>query len=281
MVPVAELTRIKVLLAPYAYLPMSLPPRYIYIDWKHGDLTPTVAGQLLTIDFAAPGGGQIIWSSSRVCDSQGKIGPSASGYPGYGYGMVASRSAVIEGRRVYFSQGNHGSNAWTCARLRTVNGRDYVAVGIWESNDITPIQAMRLVAQAVPAGGNAVIDNANQRLEDALAPLALYFQALSRKDFAGMWQQFTPALQRQISIAHLRATEATTHDFDLAFRQLAFSDPNTLVVLATFDSTQGAAYGPNGDTRDHWTLDYTLRYVSGRWLIDGVSAHNGSTHTRD
>ena len=94
---------------------------------------------------------QIVWTSSRACDTQGRIGPSATGYPGYGYGMTVNRSGVIAGRVVYFSQGNHGSSAWTCVPVEIANEVDYVAVGIWESNGITPQQAMQLVAYAVPA----------------------------------------------------------------------------------------------------------------------------------
>ena len=74
----------RVLVSPYASVPSSLPPGFTYIDWKHTALTPTVAGQLLTIEFVAPGGGQITWTSSRACDTNGHIGPSATGYPGYG-----------------------------------------------------------------------------------------------------------------------------------------------------------------------------------------------------
>ena len=151
LVPAVERQRMQALIAPYAYVPASLPRGFVYIDWKHADLTPSVAGQLLTIDFALPGGGQIVWTSSRACDTQGRIGPSATGYPGYGYGMTVNRSGVIAGRVVYFSQGNHGSNAWTCVPIETAWGVDYVAVGIWESNGITPQQAMQLVAYAIPA----------------------------------------------------------------------------------------------------------------------------------
>lgn len=151
LIPAAERQRMRALIPLYAYAPASLPPGFVYIDWKHSDLTPSVAEQLLTTDFASPNAGQIVWTSSRACDASGRVGPNATGYPGYGYGMVVNRSAVIAGRVVYFSKGNHGSNAWTCIPIETANGVDYVAVGVWESNGITPTQAMQLVAYAVPA----------------------------------------------------------------------------------------------------------------------------------
>lgn len=150
-VPLTERARMRVLLSPYAYVPANLPRGFVYIDWQHSDRTPRVAGELLTIDFAAPGGRQIVWTSSRACDTKGRVGPSATGYPGYGYGMTADRSTLIAGRPVYFSQGNHGSSAWTCFPLQTGTELDYVSVGIWESNCLTPAEAMRLVAHAVGA----------------------------------------------------------------------------------------------------------------------------------
>jgi len=122
---------------------------YIFIDWKHSYLDPTVCGQMLTIEFAAPGGDrQIEWTSSRACNPSGRIACSATGYA---YQMLVDRRATIGGRQVYFSLGNHGSNAWMCVPLKTTYGTDYVEIGIWESNFITPIQAMRLVAYARPA----------------------------------------------------------------------------------------------------------------------------------
>jgi len=153
-VPATQQAKMDVLLSPYAYVPASLPDDFVYTDWKHTNLVPTLAGRLLTIEFAAPDVGRIIWTSSRACDPKGRIGPNATGYPGYGYGMVADRSAVVAGRRVYFSPGNHGSNAWTCFPLETAGGTDCVAVGIWESNCLTPSQAMELVAHAVASGGS-------------------------------------------------------------------------------------------------------------------------------
>jgi hypothetical protein len=65
--------------------------------------------------------------------------------------MSVDRTAVIAGHRLYFSQGNQGSNAWTTLPIQTSWGTDYVSVGIWESNCITSAAAMRLVARSLPA----------------------------------------------------------------------------------------------------------------------------------
>jgi hypothetical protein len=270
------------LLAPYAYVPARLPKGVIYIDWKHGGDLPAVIGEVLTIDLDAPGDRQIEWSASRGCDAQYHVGPCATGYPGDGFDMAPTSSAVIAGRLVYFSPGNHGSNAWTSFPITTSGTEDWVSVGLWESNFISPAQAMTLVAQAVPADGVAAIPvptpNPMAQAKEAARPVFRYFQALNDHDYLGMWLTLTPSMQRQVTVAHLTSTEATSHVSDIVLHFLGFPDPQTSTVFVTFTSTQAAAFGPNGDTRDHWTLTYTLRYISGRWLITPpkglAAAHN-------
>jgi hypothetical protein len=150
VVPPDERTRIRVFLAPVAYLPSSLPASFIFIDWKHSNLNVVAFGQLLTVDFAAPGGRQIVWTSSRA-NYNGQLHGAAKGYPAYGFFMTPDKSAVINGREVYYSGGNRGANAWTSFPIQTTHGVDYAAVGLWEDQCLTPLQAMRLVAFAVPA----------------------------------------------------------------------------------------------------------------------------------
>ena len=150
VVPPDERIRIRVFLAPTAYLPSSLPAGFIYIDWRHTNLNVVAFGQLLTVDFAAPRGRQIVWTSSRA-NYNGQLHAAAKGYPGYGYFLTPDKSAVINGRQVYYSGGNRGANAWTSFAIQTTYGVDYAAVGLWEDQCLTPLQAMRLVAYAVPA----------------------------------------------------------------------------------------------------------------------------------
>lgn len=148
-VPPTEKARIHAVLSPYDFYPASLPRGVIYISWEQKSLDPVVCGRNVTIQFAAAGGKEIDWSSSRDCDSAGKVRCSANGYPGYGFGIgFGAKRATINHRRVFFSAGNHGSDAWACIPLRVGGLADWAVVGIWESNFITPQQAMRLVAFA-------------------------------------------------------------------------------------------------------------------------------------
>jgi hypothetical protein len=72
---------------------------------------------------------------------------------------------------------------------------------------------------------------------------------------------------------------ATTTDDDVAIRYIGRVSSTTAAAYVTFTSYQAAAHGPNGDTEDHWTLDYVFKRVGGQWLIDYAGPHDGSTHT--
>ena len=132
---------------PYAFYPSSLPPGLHFSSSKTAQLTPKACGLDLEITYAGDGK-HLEWSSSRDCGATGATRCYDDGYPGYDFAMDATQTARINGRRVYFSVGNHGSNAWACIRVTVGGVKDMAVVGIWESNFMTPQQAMRLVAYA-------------------------------------------------------------------------------------------------------------------------------------
>jgi hypothetical protein len=109
--------------------------------------------------------------------------------------------------------------------------------------------------------------------------LKAYFGAINEKRWRSVWLQYTPRLRQQVGIAHLASADDTSHDFDLVIHWARRLDSTTAQAFVTFASTQAASDGPNGDTRDYWTLNYTFRHIGGRWLIDGAKAHGGSAYT--
>ncbi len=82
----------------------------------------------------------------------------------------------------------------------------------------------------------------------------------------------------RVSVAHLEQNDATSFIFDARLRNLTRSGSGTIIAYVTFTSIQAAECGPNGETCDRWTLDYTMQLVGTRWLIDGAHAHAGSTN---
>ena len=147
--------RVHAVMSPYDYFPVGVIPAGTILDGQakldeHPSSLPLVCGPVFTANFAAPGGKRMSWSTSRDCSSGGVTACHEDGYPGYGFGMTADRQAVINGRRVFYSTGNHGSNAWACIPLRVNGFADVAVVGMWESNFLTPRRAMILVAHARP-----------------------------------------------------------------------------------------------------------------------------------
>ncbi len=154
-----------------------------------------------------------------------------------------------------------------------VIGQFYVQVKTGQYLELSGVEITLVEAASTSA---TVGSGASGRIASTLHA---YFAAINTKNFRTAWLQFTPHLEQSISVAHLANTDTTTHDSAIVIHALTVLDSRTVIAYVTFTSTQDASQGPNGDTRDDWTLDYTMRLITGRWLIDGVTAHNGSTHT--
>jgi len=128
------------------YYPASLPASMAYVSKSVQPLQPRTCGSVLVIEYAGSGE-RLEWMSSRDCGPKGTK-CYENGFPGYDFELTPQQSAVINGRRVFFSIGNHGSNAWACIPTSTHGHLDMLVVGIWESNFLTPREAMNLVAHA-------------------------------------------------------------------------------------------------------------------------------------
>jgi hypothetical protein len=112
------------------------------------------------------------------------------------------------------------------------------------------------------------------------ATLTTYFAAINRADWATAWAQFTPAEQQTLSQAKLESGDASSFDFNFNLVSVVPTGPTAATATLIFTSVQGPAYGPNGETCDTWTLDYSMMNLGGTWLIASVNgAGGGPTHT--
>ncbi len=76
------------------------------------------------------------------------------------------------------------------------------------------------------------------------------------------------------------AVPAVGSDFDIQVLDAAQVDARTVRVGLTFTSLQAPSKGPNGDSCDIWTIDYTMiQAADGSWLIDAARPDNGVLHT--
>jgi hypothetical protein len=145
--------RVHAVMSPYDFFPLFAVPAGMVLDGTpHLDEFPSslprVCGPLFTASYAAPGGKQLVWSTSRDCDSGGVTKCHTDGYPGYAFGLPADRRAVINGRQVFFSSGNDGDNVWACIPIKVHGFNDVAVAGMWENHFLTPRRAMEVVAHA-------------------------------------------------------------------------------------------------------------------------------------
>ena len=109
--------------------------------------------------------------------------------------------------------------------------------------------------------------------------LGVYFDGINSGNYAAAYEVLSPRMQAQFSEDSFAKNTATSYDNDFNVLGAQQTDPNTVVIGLAFSSLQAPGYGPNGETCDNWTLDYTMvRGGNGSWLIDATSAHDGSTH---
>jgi hypothetical protein len=112
------------------------------------------------------------------------------------------------------------------------------------------------------------------------ATLSAYFRAINRADWHTAWEQFSPSEQRADPESVLAKGDSSSFDFGFKLGSVNLTGGDTAIASVSFTSIQDPAYGPNGESCDEWTLDYSTRNIGGTWLIDSVKGHGGgSTHT--
>jgi S1-C subfamily serine protease len=149
----------------------------------------------------------------------------------------------------------------------------------WQAN-LSPQTATPCASALGPPGG-AVIGGPASGSDAAsiTSTLVTYFDAIDNGDYATAYAQFDAHAQSQGSEQTFASGDATSYDFNFNLISVTAGSPAVDVAALDFTSVQDAAHGPNGDTCDNWTLNYTMVNVSGTWLIDSATGQNGVTHT--
>lgn len=109
--------------------------------------------------------------------------------------------------------------------------------------------------------------------------LITYFQGINTGDYAAAYAQLDAHAREQSTPQQFADGVSTSYDFNFSMGDVTTVSADTDQVPLSFTSIQDSAHGPNGDTCDNWTLNYTMRNIAGAWLIDSATAQNGSTHT--
>jgi serine protease Do len=127
---------------------------------------------------------------------------------------------------------------------------------------------------AAPTAGNVTATQA----AGIAAAFNTYFGGINTGNYAAAWAVLSPKAQAQTPFAQFQT--GASYDSDLQVLDAHSLASSRVLVTLSFNSLQAPAKGPNGETCDNWTLDYTLIQAGdGGWQIDASAAHNGSTHT--
>ena len=112
---------------------------------------------------------------------------------------------------------------------------------------------------------------------EVAATLNLYFASINQGDYDTAYAQRHPDAQSASGLEAFRDGVRTSKDTDISYNSLVRSGRD-LVVWVTFTSEQDPAYGPDGGSCAHWSLDYTFRQSDGLWLIVGSEPHGAQRY---
>lgn len=106
-----------------------------------------------------------------------------------------------------------------------------------------------------------------------------YFEGINSANYEQAWLMLSPKLRGPSWLSFAKGT-STSFDTQVAILLVTPEPGGSVTAQVTFTSVQASEKGPDGDTCDHWDLDYTLIPADGSWLIDKVVGHDGGrTHT--
>jgi S1-C subfamily serine protease len=129
----------------------------------------------------------------------------------------------------------------------------------------------------VPAPpGGAISDTA---AEGIVAAFNTYFNGINTGNYAAAYAVLSPRLQAQTTQQAFADGDATSYDSEIQVLDAGQIDARTVRVGLTFTSLQAPDKGPNGESCDIWTIDYTMIEASdGSWLIDAAKPYDGTLH---
>lgn len=136
------------------------------------------------------------------------------------------------------------------------------------SNPLGPAQE----SAKVPSPGGLT----NGQADGVVAAFMTYFNGINTGNYAAAYAVLSPRLQARWTEQQFANGDATSYDFDLHVLDAESIDSHAVRVGLGFTSMQEPAKGPDGDSCDNWTLEYTMIQAGdGSWQIDRTNADGG------
>lgn len=101
-----------------------------------------------------------------------------------------------------------------------------------------------------------------------------YFVQVNAHDYPAAWRDLSPTFHATTTLSQWAAGMSTTADSNVVIHNIRLLTKTTAVASVAFTSTQDSSHGPNGDLRDRWSLDYSMRRVGWAWLLDKASGRH-------
>ena len=109
--------------------------------------------------------------------------------------------------------------------------------------------------------------------------LSTYFGSINSGQYQAAYAVLSPAEQATVSEAQFAANDSTTKDQGMTIVGAGPANSGSQQVTIVFTSNQAANEGPNGNTCDHWDIDYNMVLSGGSWLINSTSSPSSSPFT--
>ncbi len=138
----------------------------------------------------------------------------------------------------------------------------------------TPLGPSQASTELGPIPG--LSDDASDGIRTALQT---YFDGINSGDYESAWEVLSPRLQAGVSDDSFAEGDATSFDSDETVLAAHQVDDRSAKVALQFTSIQAPDSGPDGDTCDVWTLNYSMiEGNDGSWYMDAAKPYHGSSH---
>jgi hypothetical protein len=206
----------------------------------------------------------------NMIETDAAVNPGNSGGPligqdGVVYGLVDAKNTQAEG--IAFAVPATQAGAYLTA-WRGAPAQPPAECG----NPLGPGQTNA----SIPSTGSLLDPGAARGIA---AAFATYFDGINSGDYQAAWNVLSPRRRDASTFTSFAAGDATSYDSDIQLLDARQVDADTATVALSFTSLQRADKGPNGDTCDLWSLNYTMIRIGGAWYIDNAGAYGGSNHT--
>ena len=206
---------------------------------------------------------------SNLIETDTAINPGNSGGPllnqdGKVVGLVDAKNVDAEGIG-YAVPATEARNSVAAWRRNSAIGTADCADPLGPSETSADVPRPRGVGTGVAAGVASTFET--------------YFDGINSGDYAAAYAVLNPNDHPASGEQAFADGDSTSYDSDIQVLDARRLSATTVDVALSFVSIQRSDKGPDGDTCDTWTLEYTLVRIGAIWYLDSAKPYGPSNHT--